>query len=809
MFMENLMTDKHCNSTEFYRKDIFIIIFFLISSIGLISLLNMVSISMTEIYEIDSLNRWVINFWYPEKPSEIMHYILCLLGIAMYYLIYFYISKKQKLYCCKFKRNLSSLSNIVFILFIALVINIVVSMNIRPGIHNILPRGIFWAGMFIAPFVLDFKNFSEKIIFMMCRLMRKKVLITLMAITIINLIYLIYPFVFQKLKIINEFWDVPEKTFVGNKLIDNNTYINENKLVSNENKYDIKTNITSRENKKFFYKDNDGINLVGSIDSIIDNSNEKDRLYLRWLYLDGKWNDYKADNYKDMKEFVENNSYEMHWQILNRFWIHHHNHVLGPINEINLGKDIGKVYMQYGWLNTVMLKGIMNKMGGISYQNYSKILNSFYYIYYALFVMLMFMILGQIEYVLPITMLLAAGLNKISYPFLYIAPGVNPIRHFLDIFVISLFYIYLQDKEKVINKLCLVMSVIVAVASIFNNSQVGLFVLIALIATLVVKNLIDREQRSFFELAIIFIAFMLGVAAEIYSNVGVHYMTEYFKGGLLGFLLPDYIFILIFIVVGICYVLLMKQYNMKNDLKHICILLLLYSQGLLIYYVWGSDLNHFIVYSPLFVFTILLILKLSIDNYKLSDVKKTYIHAGILLFAITLYVPSLSTFVKNKVKFDEIFETHLTYEWKLPNANFISTMNPDYFVDSIKLIKKHTSSNEIYILSKYDSILPFIAGKYSAMPYFDVSWYLISDKEVSECIKCISENKPKILFADTDIDRSYKSDIVEKWSLLGYLHDESLWRYQRLSMLKKIFDAIKNQYVPVERALLITVYERK
>lgn len=817
------MTKRQDNVFGQYLKNSFLIIYFLVFSIGLITILNMISISLTDPSRIDSLNRWVINFWYPGKPSEITHYVSCVIGMALYYLIYYRLASNNKIIDNKLKDNISATASIISILSIGLVINIILAVNIRPGMHNILPRAIIWVATFMLPFVANIKNISEQINNILSRVSRTRISITMLLLVIINLVYLIYPFVFEKLKIMNEFWDIPEKTLIGNKVIVNNKYINENILLGNCLKYDIDDNWVSANAKPVetngynslvssnaLYDDNNALRLVGSIDNIVNSYNDEyHRDGLRRLYLGWKQYGYEESKTKEMDEFLKKNSYEIHWQILNRYWIHHHNHVLGPVNEINLGKDIKKVYMQYGWLNTVVLKTIMNRMGGVNYQNYSKLMYSFYYIYYALFIALMFLVLRKTIYVLPTIMLMTAGLNMVSYPFMYIAPGINPVRHLFDIFVIGLFFIYMKNQGKILNKICLVLSLLSAIIGIFNNSHVGLFALISLIAALAVKNVMDWKQKCCYEIFIMIMGVILGVYALMQSNIGAQYMTEYFKKGLLGFKTPDYVPTMIFLVVGLCYVMLMKQYMIKNELKHVCVLLLVYSQGLLAYYVWGSDMNHFIVFSPIFVFTIIAIVKLIVDNHKISGIKLTYVHAAILLISLMIYVPSVNGFVKNKRKFEEIFKTHITYQWNLPTANFISTMNPYYFMDSIKLIQKYNEKNEIYIISKYDSFLPFLAGKYSAMPFFDVSWYLITDKEIKECINSILLDKPRVLFVDTDIDRSYQSDIVGKWSPFGGLYDESLWRYQRLNLLKSIYNAVKEQYEPVEKAMLITAYERK
>ncbi|MBP1751449.1 MAG: hypothetical protein H6Q57_285 [Geobacteraceae bacterium] len=821
------MIGQKNNGIKQYLTQIFIALYFIIFSIGIISILYMVSMTLTDVSQIDSLNRWVVNFWYPEKSREITHYILCVVGVAVYYILYYVMTNNKKIITYKLNDNIYSINNIIIILLISLISNILLSLNLRPGFHNIIPRAMIWGIIFIIPFAVNIKKINiifEKIITFITQ---TKISFILLSLVTINLFYIIYPFVFQDLKIMNEFWDIPEKTIVHNKVIDNNNYIIKNKLIGRNIKYDVESknmptndfslNPFANNNENILqlgdqiYHDSNVLSLIGPIDEIIENMNANEyRDRLRQLYMmDNKYKYKSTSDTKEQTEFIKNNFTELQCQVLNRFWIHHHNHVIGPINEMNLGRDVSQIYMQYGWLNTVFLKSILNKLGGINYHNYSKLLFSFYYIYYVLFIALMFLIFRQINYVLPVTILLTAGLNKVSYPFFYIAPGMNPIRHFFDIFVIYFLYLYLKDKDKKRNKCFLAFSLVAALLGILNNNHVGMFTLISLVIALAMKNILDWKNKSYYEMLIMSVGASLGIFTMKYSKVGAQYMTGYFKAGLLGFDMAGYIMPIIFAAIGSYYIILIKQYKNENLLKYICTFLIMYSQGLLLYYVWGSDINHFIVFSPLFVFSIILLIKLVVENHNILQRKRQYLYAGILTISLLVYVPSVFSFFKQKNVFDNIFKSHITYEWDLPTAKFISTMNPEYFLDSIKLIQKYSDKNNIFIISKYDSFLPFLAGKYSAMPYFDVSWYLITNKEIDECIKIIENNKPRILFVDTDIDRSYEIDIVSKWSLLGVFHKESLLRYQRLYMLKKIYNVIKEHYVPIEKAKIITAYERK
>ena len=97
-----------------------------------------------------------------------------------------------------------------------------------------------------------------------------------------------------------------------------------------------------------------------------------------------------------------------------------------------------------------------------------------------------------------------------------------------------------------------------------------------------------------------------------------------------------------------------------------------------------------------------------------------------------VYIPGLLSYYATRQEYEEIFVTHKTYNWNLEKAKFRSTMDPEYFVDSVSLIQTYAPShNGIHIISKYDNFLPFLAKKYSAMPFFDLQWFLLTAKEVN------------------------------------------------------------------------------
>jgi hypothetical protein len=96
------------------------------------------------------------------------------------------------------------------------------------------------------------------------------------------------------------------------------------------------------------------------------------------------------------------------------------------------------------------------------------------------------------------------------------------------------------------------------------------------------------------------------------------------------------------------------------------------------------------------------------------------------------------------------------------------------------------------------------------MPFFDLQWFLLTDREVNLCIERIQTQKPRYLFVDTDIERNLNGEIVTaELRFISGPGEESLVRVQRLNLLKDIFLAVKKDYEPVKQARLLTVYKRK
>jgi hypothetical protein len=139
------------------------------------------------------------------------------------------------------------------------------------------------------------------------------------------------------------------------------------------------------------------------------------------------------------------------------------------------------------------------------------------------------------------------------------------------------------------------------------------------------------------------------------------------------------------------------------------------------------------------------------------------------------------------------------------------------------------------MISQYDNLLPFLAERFSGMPFFDLQWYLMGPRELEDSVRAIEAARPRFLFVDTDVDRPRGGDLIRydedrvapkdaaeasgrveaRQDFLEAIGDalgqgqEAQERAERLGLLGDVFARVRDYYVPVARGRLITVYERK
>jgi hypothetical protein len=808
-----------------------------------------------------AFHDWAIPFFNVHKPQELIFFVSAGISLFLYHAAVLFIIGKGEERLTKLYTLAEYGSRKFLGLYVALpvILNVVVFAGFPSGARPSVPvaayvLGILWLSVLLLPFYDSLQKTREVLFLsqMQTRLYRAlehvdacaqrkfwlSAVAGLVVLVCFQLVTMFLPYVRGELYMMNEYMDIPEYTLMGEHYVSNADYLRQHNfdgLLKYDQEADRgatplprpgtyievpRTDLLDRfiEKHKWSYHYDDRLKALVARRGVAPGEyaelalafdQTEDRARVSWLYnkSDDKHDRLSGRRYNaEEQDFLEKNSFELRWQIMNRWVVHHHNFMLGPINEYALGKPLREISAQYGLFQIVMMRWLLEKTGGISYQNYFQKWYAWYVVYYAVFVALTWLLFRNVYYMALACILAFGFLNKTDYQFLFVGPGYNPIRHFFDLPVTACLYWYLKTRRGGV----LVLALFFGLIGVVNSKQFGVFLAVSLVVTLLVKSWQGRERGEYHDVwwavgaAVILGLMLLG------GEWGKDIMSQYYLRGFIGFPSSSKgLYLIVFIISG-CYLMLLRGEHAANEWKYLALFLLLYSQGLLVYGIWGS-FRHLLHIAPVLVLGGVVFLKLWIDQSRLKRYGSVLVCALIVGALGFVYVPGLFAYYTTKSEYEQVFATHRTYEWNLERAQFRSTMDPKYFVDSVSLIQQYANpENGIYIISKYDNLLPFLAKKYSIMPFFDVQWFLLTDKEVRLCIERIQNGKPPYLFVDRDIERSLNGEIlVAEVPFVDSAGGESLLRVQRLNLLKDIFTAVKDDYeLEISRGLL-TVYKRK
>ncbi len=653
----------------------------------------------------------------------------------------------------------------------------------------------------------------------------------------------LYPFVFEELQLFGEYSTIPQHTIFwdSGKTVRDIDYIDNHRLLGRHRRYDLEKdrenspempeeacvglpwndsvrNFMSSEERRSLYVYDERKQRLCVSDSIpvgdwielrsLTIGDEAKSALDRWMASDAEYGrQQRARIYtSEEKQFFRVNKFMYGFQFTSMWVFHHHNFVLGPINEYVMGKPLTEIFAQYGLLNLWMVGKAASVLGGLTYQNYFKIWYSFYYLYYLMYFALLFLMLRHRGYVAAAALLAVAYLCNIDFQWLLQGSGLNLARRIFEVPVLACLYQYLRTKKTVYSYL----TWFAIGLAILNNWQVGFVTWGAAIFVLLVFRLQEGGPFSKSWLIPFITGSVAGLGLLVWARRGPDPLSAYYLAGVGGLGLPAWFLTGLLVILLVAVTVVFGTFNRRQPLSYLNLFLVLYTSGLAVYSVWGGSLPHLIVLGPLFSLTIA-----TLTVQLTREIRALRPYAGAA--AIVLVAMFLPAFISGSWHQDEtraeyygIVNSHTTYQWNFDRARFISTMDPKFFENGVSLIHRFSEEGPIFIISRYDNFLPFLAKRYSAMPYFEVSKFQLSPKETQACIDRIREAKPDYLFVDTDINRSYAPDRIHSSSVIGtaeYL--AARFQVHRMMRLQEIFQTVKEDYVLVEKGLLISVYKRK
>lgn len=499
-------------------------------------------------------------------------------------------------------------------------------------------------------------------------------------------------------------------------------------------------------------------------------------------------------------------------QKLKGWFFFHHGYNFGPMSAMSLGAPYEKQTMVYGWLSTVTQGKILESLGAMNYQGYFKLFYSVYILYFAVYLLGVWLIFRAPGTVAMAGLLLASAVLMLGSELIKLAPGFNPARHFFDVPTFYLLYRYFSENKAT----HLLLAVAMSLFAVLWSKDLGLFLATSVGGALVAYAFIGSLTIARLPLIIGILTAFAGLIIYVSPLPGQNPTSIYMILGVGSpiadtqqvFSLLTWVGILVFATLWI------KQ---ALPYRALTIGLALYFVQGMTYYIWYPETHHLWGIAPVFIgWLVALYHGWTVSPAKQVSGDKQLIVVGML--GVFLFLPALLHFNKNNKQQTQT-QSHQLYQWDFPRANISTATDPALFKEAVALIQKYSPEKKIYIISKYDHLLPILAGRYSAMPYNELLTNLVSKREVDDAAQTILENHPQYLFVDNDIDFGFREGQLEVNSvdslaeraglkLQKYL-GEAVARERVTSGLYDVYKKVSAGYQKCGSSGLISVYCRK
>ena len=620
----------------------------------------------------------------------------------------------------------------------------------------------------------------------------------------VNILVIFVPLICSKPYIMNTFFDLPTQTKLSSGVVNSIEFENKNKLQKFP-KYDLrKDKGINSFNKNYQFEDHQNF-----IAKAINNYKKIQSEPFTYAKLPSEKEYVLSDN-KDVKEYLAKKNSEIPLKLNDRFFFHHHNFLLGAVNEYHLRKPLNKINSQYGIGSVIICEKLLSLFGDINYSNYLRFIFSSYLLYALLALFMIYVLTKNRTYSVTVSLGIVFSYALVGYVVILMAPGNSPLRHFFDISALCTLGLLFKNKKDSFKYYALL--IVFVLLNIFMSSSNGLMLALACAGSIGFDGLMGRFKRYrqiFYGLILLtgFVGFYVFITK--FEN---NFLLKYYSNGLIGISgsVMIYAFFALLFFIGYAVILVFYK-DIRSNMRLVFVGALFYLQEFCLYYLWMSNIDHFLHLLPIIIFYIvvlLLIIKelLYYRNYDQKIIDRLCSFALVYLSIASIFF--LNFYVGAKYFYTKDSKYNVVYEWKNPKVKIISSVSEKFFDNVVALIKKYSpNQNGITIISKYDNIVPFMANKYSNFKYSDLQWMLVGEKEYNLVLGDIRDNKPEFIFVDTDVERDFENDYYP--FLDDKFKHQAIMRIARLNKLKELFQSVKSEYKKVDSSDLITVWQRK
>jgi hypothetical protein len=461
---------------------------------------------------------------------------------------------------------------------------------------------------------------------------------------------------------------------------------------------------------------------------------------------------------------------------------HHVNFYLGPINEILNGKMLmANAYAQYGILTTYIPAIIFShtKLSYSGFVLYDMIISAIYCIFFFYF---MKKVTGSIlgALITTLSFIRLVFFRSIWTNEVYVYPSSTPLRYIFDILVLIL--VYKQTRRNSVIR-AYIASFIVAL-SLFYNLEIGLpiyisyfiFIIFLYFHNGITEIAVKRILRNILFLTFNTVLFIGIISYITFTRTGIwpdwlmQIGTLLFYGK--GFFdIPMPITGEYFFIVGIyIYTFYFINHNLKTHEENNLSLLtfiLCYGIGIFVYYLGFNEPHHLYTISHpsviLFFYHLQRIFRKRRSFSEYPVVPTSLIITFFAAFTFWLISPTPGTYRNiTSVFYNRYINKYQNYYyWNYPGADFyLSKDNGKLFADSAELIKYNITSDNILILSRYDTLLYAMSGKGSFLDNPIIEYGIMHKYELNYAINAIFRKKPEYIFLYASSYNQMKTDNI-------------------------------------------------
>lgn len=505
---------------------------------------------------------------------------------------------------------------------------------------------------------------------------------------------------------------------------------------------------------------------------------------------------------------------KIHLQLVNFYHdletqFHHHFQYLNPIKEHTLGKPLNEILSQYG-LGFLVIERVMSLTGGITFQSFIASMFLIQATYVIGFVCLAHWLLRSWPSTLGVTAVLVGSFTGLGVTTILEGFGYGPARHALDLLVIFFFAHYLKS----LDSRYLAAAAIAAILNLGLDRFVGAFcacALVAILALRVLTNLTSRPRLEAICGLLLAIATVGGFVALGHSIAENPFAKQIFSG-VWGFPVNRPMLLVFF--AWLCASLAAAVWSIAyraDQKKSLAVFLIAYALLFAFYWLMLPNYAHLYKMLPYAALATAITWRYCVRDY-ISPTFSLRVGAVGVILSLLVWAQLSRFLLSTSVEALLYFRGHEIHEWNFARFQAKSTMDPSAFQESVKLIGKYSDrQSSVSILSEYDTILLFLADRFSAMPHFEVGRFLNGPEHSQLVVDDIKKRRPATLIVDSCIRCSTAPYRVARPvpGLDPAYTSRALEKIDRLQRLRDVFAEVEADYTLVATGPLVSVWQRK